>query len=151
MLLVAILQTSLMPYLSLAGVKPDLMLLVVISWVAVNGRGEGLFWAFIGGLCLDLFSGLPFGASALALLVSSLLAGPGNLGLPWPGVAVFLATISYDLIIMALLQITGWEVIWGASLIKIVLPSALLNALLAWPIYWALRWLHRRTSPEQLE
>lgn len=151
------LQSSVMPYLSIAGVKPDLALLVVISFCLVRGMREGLFWAFIGGLCLDLFSGAPFGASATSLVLACLLTGVGSSGLlgalspAWPGVVAFLTTITYDSIFTALLQITGWKVAWGASLLKIVLPSALLNAFLTMPVYWAVRWLHERTSQEQLE
>ena len=156
--MVAILQASVLPYLSLAGVKPDLMLLVVISWGLLRGLREGLLWAFVGGLCLDLFSGAPFGVSALALLVAALLAGAGASGnlfqalhLAWPGAAVFFATLIYDFTFLTLLQIMGRPVAWGASLLKIVLPAALLNAFLAVPVYLALRGLHERTAHEQLE
>ena len=51
---VAIAQSTVMPHLTIMGVKPDLMLLAVMSWSLLRGSEEGLVWAFIGGLALDL-------------------------------------------------------------------------------------------------
>ena len=65
---IGLLQTTFVPYLSLLGAKPNLMLLVVVAWTLIAGSREGLWWAFIGGLWLDLLGGSPLGASALALV-----------------------------------------------------------------------------------
>ena len=157
LLLVAtiIIQTTVMPYVAFLGVKPDLVLLVVISWSLLRGAKEGIVWALIGGIGLDLVSGAPFGIHTLALAVPSLLAGLGELSvfrthLALPLIATLVATLAYDLFFLFLLQMRGTSIAWTDSLIKVVLPSILFNVLLSPFIYKALYWLHRRTGPKEM-
>lgn len=152
---IVILQTTAMPHLTILGVKPDLVLLVVISWSLLRGAKEGVIWALVGGIGLDLLSGAPFGTSTVALLVLSLLAGMGELSvfrthIALPLIATLLATLAYDLFFLLLLHMRGYSIAWADSLIKVVLPSTLLNVLLAPFIYKALYWLHRKTGPEEM-
>src|SRR5690606_7340914 len=60
------------------GVKPDLVLLLVVIGTLVYGGRSGLVWAFFGGLGLDIFSGGPMGSSSLALMAAALVAGFGH-------------------------------------------------------------------------
>jgi len=157
LLLVAtiIIQTTVMPHVAFLGVKPDLVLLVVISWSLLRGAKEGIVWALMGGIGLDLVSGAPFGIHTLALAVLSLLAGLGELSvfrthLALPLVATLVATLAYDLFFLLLLQMRGGSIAWVDSLIKVVLPSILFNVLLSPFIYKALYWLHRRTGPKEM-
>ena len=152
---VAIVQATVMPHMNILGVKPDLVLLVVISWSLLRGSKEGVIWALVGGIGVDLLSGAPFGTSALALLVLSLLAGMGELSvfrthIALPLIATLLASLAYNLFFLLLLHMRGCSIAWADSLIKVVLPSTLLNVLLAPFIYRALYWLHRRTGPEEM-
>ena len=57
------------------GARPNLMLLVVLIWAMVRGLDEGVVWAFVGGLIVDLLSGGPFAGTAVALVVAAYLAG----------------------------------------------------------------------------
>lgn len=153
---VALIQSTVMPHLTLWGVKPDLMLLVVISWSLLRGAREGIVWGFIGGLCLDLFSGAPFGLSALALLIASFFSGLGEATIfrthvLLPLAMVFLTSLIHDLIFLFTLGTLGWPVVWLDSFIRLVLPASLLNVLLTPLVYPAMRWLHRKTSREEIE
>jgi rod shape-determining protein MreD len=144
-----------MPHLTIMGVKPDLMLLMVISWSLLRGAQEGVIWALVGGMGLDLLSGAPFGTSTVALLVLSLLAGVGELRvfrthIALPLIATLIATLAYDLFFLLLLYARGCSIAWTDSLIKVVLPSTLFNVLLSPLVYKALYWLHRRTGPEEM-
>ena len=155
LVVIAVVQSTVMSHLTIAGVKPDLMLLVVISWSSLRGAEEGILWGFIAGLSLDLVSGAPFGVSTLAMLIVSFLSGLGEVNIfgthiALPLTTVFFATIFYDLLFLLLLEVTGWSVVWFESFIKLILPSALLNVALMPVIYWAMRWLHRRTGREQI-
>lgn len=143
------------PHLTILGVKPDLLLLVVISWSLLRGAKEGMIWALVGGIGLDLFSGAPFGTSTVALVALSLLAGLGELSvfrthIALPLIATLIATLAYNLFFLLLLYARGCSIAWTDSLIKVVLPSTLLNVLLAPFIYKALYLLHRRTGPEEM-
>lgn len=150
-----IIQTTAMPHLTILGVKPDLVLLMVISWSLLRGSKEGLIWALIGGIGLDLASGAPFGISVVALVALSLLAGLGELSvfrthIALPLIATLIATLVYDLFFLLLLHVWTGSVAWTDSLVKVVLPSTLFNVLLSPLVYKALYWLHRRTGPEEM-
>lgn len=152
---VAIVQTTAMPHLTIMGVKPDLILLMVISWSLLRGAQEGVIWALVGGMGLDLLSGDPFGTSTVALVALSLLAGVGELSvfrthLALPLIAALIATLAYDLFFLLLLYAEGRSIAWADSLIKVVLPSTLFNVLLAPFVYKALYWLHRKTGREEM-
>ncbi len=153
---VALIQSTVMPHLTLWGVKPDLMLLVVISWSLLRGAREGIFWGFVGGFCLDLFSGAPFGLSALALLIVSFFSGFGEATVfrthvILPLATVFFASLIYGLIFLAVLNALGWSVTWLDSLSRLVLPASLLNVLLTPLVYPTMRWLHRKTGRKEMD
>jgi rod shape-determining protein MreD len=153
---VALLQTTVMPHLSIWGVFPDLPVLVVAGWGLLRGAAEGSLWGFIAGLAVDLFSGAPFGAATLSLVVVGVLAGLGKASalqaqVALPMLTVFLATIGYNLIFLLVLQISGQTVVWFDSLLRIILPSAVLNAVLTPPIFGAMRWAHTRFFLEEME
>lgn len=144
-----------MPHLAVLGVKPDLVLLTVISWSLLRGAKEGMIWALVGGIGLDLLSGAPFGTSTVALVILSLVAGLGELSvfrthIALPLISTLIATMAYDLFFMLLLYARGCSIAWTDNLIKVVLPSTLLNVLLSPLVYKALYWLHRRTGREEM-
>lgn len=140
-----------MPSLSVSGVMPDLMLLVVVSWSLLRGTREGLLWALGGGLLLDLMSGGPFGAATISLALSSVMIGLGELNFVreslWlPLVAVVLATTVYDVAYWVILQATGRSLHTVYTLLQVMGPGMVGNALAMYPTYWATRWLSRRTG-----
>ena len=148
-------QATAMPHVTIMGVKPDLVLLMVISWSLLRGAQEGMIWALIGGIGLDLLSGAPFGTFTVILVILSLLAGLGELSvfrthLALPLVATLIATLAYDLFFLLLLQMKGASIAWADSLIKVVLPSTLFNVSLSPLVYKALYWLHRKTGREEM-
>lgn len=131
------------------------MLLVVLAWTVVRGVDEGLAWSFIGGLVVDLLSGGPLGATALALLPVALLAGQ-----PWGKrlgsqvvrllLLALLSVAAYHLVLLVILAWTGHKVDWGFALLRVAGPSVLLNALLAPFVRQPLAWLGRRIRREGL-
>lgn len=144
-----------MPHLTIMGVKPDLVLLMVISWSLLRGAQEGVIWALVGGMGLDLLSGAPFGTSTVPLVIISLLAGLGELSvfrtrIALPLIATLIATLAYDLFFLLLLYAEGRSIAWTDSLTKVVLPSTLFNVLLSPFVYKALYWLHRKTGREEM-
>ena len=156
LLLVTIVQTALVPYLSIWGIFADLPLLMVVSWSLLQGRREGLVWGFVAGAAIDILSGAPFGAATLSLSLVGFVAGLGEATvfrthMALPLVAVFLATIVYDLLFLLIVRIMGQSVLWLDSLIRSVLPSAALNAILTPLIFLPLRLVHRRFVRQEME
>lgn len=73
-----VLQSSLFHYISLAGVVPNLLLILVVSTAYMRGRLPGLLVGFFSGLLVDLFYGSIVGLYALLYLLIGYLAGYTN-------------------------------------------------------------------------
>lgn len=156
LLLAAIVQTALVPYLSIWGIFADLPLLMVVSWSLLQGKREGLVWGFVAGMGIDILSGAHFGAATLSLTLVGFLTGLGEATvfrthLALPLLAVFLATLLYDLFFLLIVRILGQPVLWLDSLIRTVLPSAALNATLIPLVFLPLRLVHRRFVRTEME
>lgn len=152
---VALLQSVWLSRVNLLGARPDLMLLIVVLWAIVRGLDEGLVWGFVGGLLIDLLSGGPLGGTSLALVAAAFLAGQ-----PWARhlgaqalrllLMALVAVLAYHVIVLIALAWTGHTVLWGLALLRVALPSALLNAILAPFLQPLLAWLERRTKRKTL-
>lgn len=75
MALSLILQATVLDYVSIWGVKPDLVLLLAIFNGFHLGTREGAFLGFISGIIEDLFSGSYIGLNALSKMVAGCVAG----------------------------------------------------------------------------
>ena len=112
LLIVALLQTTVMPHLVVWGVFANLPLLMVVSWGLLRGAREGAVWGFVAGVAVDLFSGAPFGAATLSLMAAGFLLGLGSTTafrahFALPLVAMFLATVVHGLCFLLIVQISG--------------------------------------------
>jgi rod shape-determining protein MreD len=151
----AILQSSLLARLDVSGLYPNVTLLTVIAWGLLRGPREGLWWGFVGGLCLDFVSSLPFGFHAFVLTWAGYLSGLGESRLFRSNVALpvfFVVSLSlgYALTQMLALQWRGAHFAWLDVTLTIVLPTLALNLLTGPLVFFPLRWLNRRTGREQL-
>ncbi len=152
MALLAIFQATAAPQIRIAGGALNLLLLCVMSWEQIEARGEGYVWAFTGGLFLDLIGGGPFGASVLALLAATFLAGQLGGGLfrdrvLLPLVTAVAGTFAYNGVYLVILRIFGLPVNLVDALVQVVLPSALLNVLVSPIVARLMLALHRRVKP----
>lgn len=156
LLAITIFQATVSPHLKIWGVFPDLPLLVVVGWGLLRGRREGAVWGFVAGVGLDLLSGAPFGAASLPLIAMGFLSGLSQAAVfgahpLLPMLVALGATIGYDLFFLLVVWISGQEVAWLHSLVRLILPSALLNAVLMPIFFWGLRRLNTWFSREEME
>jgi cell shape-determining protein MreD len=135
--IVGLLQATLVSRVAIWGVFPDLPLLLVVSWGLLRGSRQGLLWGFVAGIIVDLFAGLGENLVFRNLLLLLL--------------TILLATVVYDLLFLFMVQIlpsslpgTGHRVEWSASLVRVIGPSAILNAFLGLLILGSMRALDRR-------
>ncbi len=110
MALLVILQSAVLPRFSIMGVVPQLMFLAVVAWGLLHGLREGIFWAFVAGVFVDLFSATPIGTSALAMMAAVSAAIllqknlPGNRVITTALLAAF-ATLVFWFVYLLLLRI----------------------------------------------
>jgi rod shape-determining protein MreD len=150
-----LIQSSIGPFLTIVGVHPDLVLVAVISWTILRGPAEGLVWAIIGGIGLDLFSGGPFGVMTIALVITSLLASLGY-GRAFGGYLIlplaltFPLSLVYYLSYTLFLSVLNEPIAWLPALTSVVLPASVINIVAMLFLFPPLRLLHRRTGREEI-
>lgn len=153
----AVLQSTLLPRLRVYGGQPDLVVLVVLGWAILDRKREGMVWAFVGGLFLDLLSGAPLGISSLVLAPIAYLVGltevqvyRTNVGLPLLLVAA--GALGYHLLyLLALRLLAGYSVDWATGFWYVMVPSVLFDLILAIPVLRTLALWHRRLRPHQVK
>lgn len=129
--------------------QPSLVLLLVICWSLRSSLADGLVWALVGGLMLDLLSILPIGTTSAALV---LLAFAVN------GVAAQLLRLRLLFLLASAAAATVFMTAWtvGAlallghaydipSLIRLTLmPTMIYNLIAVLPLYALVRLAQRR-------
>lgn len=150
--LVAILKSTLMPNLRLLGGAPDLMLMMVVAWALVAPYSEAFLWAFAGGIAQDLLSGVPLGASSLALLLVAMLGSllQGQLyrsNIVIPVFVTLIGSVIAHVIVLTVMALTGYSVDWAYSLVYVTAPTTLLNVVLILPIFLVMSRLYERLNP----
>jgi rod shape-determining protein MreD len=132
----ALLQGSVVPFVSIAGARPNLPVLVAASWSVAAGAGQGVWWAFVGGLAADLLSGGPLGALALASLVPVAAVGLGETALRprsviGGAVLVGVATLAAGLLYLLILVVVGQPLADPVLLAGGAAAGAVYNGMLA--------------------
>lgn len=152
-----LLQTTLFSSLKICGVKPDLILIVVLYASLWKGVRRGVVVGFIGGMLEDIVSGGLPGANAFAKLTVGLLCGlsPKKFYLGSKRVqimAAFFGTFLAQTIYLLISRLLG-EGRTLNSFGTIIFPAALYNALLAPFVFWCIRRFFKgrydRTKPDK--
>ncbi len=155
--LAAVLQSTILPRLRVFGGQPDLIVILVLAWATLDRKHEGMAWAFVGGLFLDLFSGAPLGLSSLVLLPIAYLIGlteaqvyRNNIVLP-----VILAAggaLAYHVFYaLSLRFLVGHPLVWATSFGYVTLPSVLFDVILIIPALTILGRWYDRLHPRQVK
>ncbi|MCR4716245.1 MAG: rod shape-determining protein MreD [Lachnospiraceae bacterium] len=99
-----LLEVSVFSYFKMAGIVPNIMLILVVSFAVMRGNMEGMLIGFFSGLILDGFSGEIIGYYALIFLVIGYLNGffqpliySNNMMLPL--ILVLVSSLVYNFII----------------------------------------------------
>lgn len=147
----AMLQASLMQYVEILGVAPDLVLIFAASWAVIRGQDEAAIVVPMSGFLRDLFTSDPLGTSALSLVPIVLLAAAVRIRsvetefVPTV-LVVALGTLTYGIISMTVLAFTGQTVDWTDAALRVLLPSCLVNAVFAPIAYMP---LHLFSTPQR--
>ena len=151
--LAAVLAASVAPYVKVLTVAPDFVLIFAACWAMIRGQGEAMVVVPMAGLLRDLTTSDPVGTSVLALSPIVALAIVRELRpvdsefVPTLAV-VSAASFAYAVISMAVLTVVGDGVPWGTALLRVALPSMLVNPLFAVLVYPPMRWLSPRPKRE---
>lgn len=134
-----VIQATIVPLVSVNGLRPDLLLIVVVSTGMLYGKEQGIGIGFFAGLLQDLASGNVFGLNVLAKMAIGYSAGlverkvfKENLILPL--FAVLIATVCQRLLNLAFLWLFGYKANAGLPFIYNILPIIGYNLVAAIPL-----------------
>jgi rod shape-determining protein MreD len=153
--LATMLQTSIVGRINLLNGAADLVLLVLAAW-GLQERVRGAWiWGAVSGLLVGFVSGIPWYVYLIGYLV---VVGMARLlaHRVWqaPLLAMFTVTLIGTLVLQMLtyFERTIFEVslTFNLSFVQIILPSILLNLLLAIPIYALIQDLANRLYPSEV-
>jgi rod shape-determining protein MreD len=148
MLLAAVLvQVTWAPRFTVAGVFPNLALVAVIAITWTAGVKQGMVWACVAGLMLDLTAPGPIGPHAVALLAGSYLTGfwARNLdreSVVQPVITAAVSTAAYSLVLVVVDEMLGLPVPSFGIAVQLVIGACVYNAVLMPFAMWVARKVH---------
>jgi rod shape-determining protein MreD len=152
MLLATVLvQVTWAPRITVAGAFPNLALVAVIAITWTAGLRQGMAWACVAGLMLDLTADGPLGPHAVALLAGAYLTGfwVRNLdreSVLQPVVATAASTAVYSAVLVLSDNMLGLPVPALGVAIQLIVAAAVYNAALMPIALMLVRGLHTHAS-----
>jgi rod shape-determining protein MreD len=152
----AIIQSTIVTRMPLLHGTADLILLFLIAWALQDRVDSAWVWCFIGGIFASLYSALPLGiflgayficVGIARLLKQRIWKAPFLAMLA----ATFVCTLVVQLLSLIARLITGASVPVIGSFNLIILPSLLLNLILAFPIFSIMHDMAEWLYPEELK
>lgn len=154
MFVLTVLQTAVLPRFPILGLVPSLPFLAAVAWALLRGMNEGVVWAFLGGLLVDIFSVGPTGGAALTYMVAVVVVSLIAQALPanrfvLPILLAALATLVQQLLYFLFLWLLGYGTAFAMTLR--LLPLALLHGVAVLPFYWSMYFVERAVWPRPVE
>lgn len=150
-ILAATLQVTVVRFVRLGDVGPDLLGLVVVCWSLAVGAGEGIWWAFTGGIAADLLGSGAFGATTVSLLPIGFAFGlreRADVGVLSAAALVAAGTFAHQVLLALVLLVVGTPLPSLGPILGTAAGSAAYTGGLGLVVYPLLRVLHRRTARE---
>jgi rod shape-determining protein MreD len=156
MAILVMLQMVVVSRLPLLGGTADLVLLVLIAWALQERVKMTWLWAIIGGVLVGYVSALPWVAPLISyLLITALIRYFQKKVWQSPIMAMFVCTtigsIFSQLISIAAIRFSGTHLPIAESLSLVVLPSTILNLILALPVYAVVADMASWLYPQEVE
>ena len=140
----ALLQLAVMPAFTIFGVHPNLIIALLIAWMTARGPREALVMIPVAGFAIGLLDSQPLGLAMLALAPLTLMTNVRELRLVdsdlLPAILLaVVATLVYETVILLSLVVRGERPEWVASILDVLVPAAIVNALILLPVFGLIR------------
>lgn len=153
LVLAAMLQTSIIGRINLLNGAADLVLLILAAWGLQERVRHAWGWGAAAGLLVGIVSGVPWYVYLIGyLFVIGLARILAHRVWQAPLLAMFTVTVSGTLVLLMLTYLErslykNFSLAFSMSFMQIILPSILLNLLLAIPVHALIRDLANRLYP----
>lgn len=152
----AVLQTTIASRVSLLNGPADLIMLSILSWTLQDRSQTIWVWPLLGGLFYGVFSAIPIwlpvtgylGVTAITLALKRRVWQVPILAL---FVSVFLGTLLTNVLAFTVLSIQGVPLDGLQAINLILIPSLILNLVLAIPVNAIIGEISRWVSPAEVE
>jgi len=136
-----LLQSTIFTFLQVAGVKPDLILILVVFNGFLRGSREGAFLGFLAGLTQDIFIGNYIGLNALTKMLAGYLAGLAEARFYKESVVIvsmitFVVSILSQFVYYVLLFYLYIQVPPFFAVSQVIIPTATYTTLLVPLTFW---------------
>ena len=147
--IILLLQTTVLSYLVIAGIKPDVLLVVFVVLATLNGSFTSQIVGFVLGLVVDMVSLSPMGFHAFLFSLAGYLFGLGRGKvyfdpLVMPALLGSLATAYYAMTGFLLSLVFRLGDAWTAWFHMGLVFQFILNLLLTPVVYWLQGWIKER-------
>ncbi len=147
LLVAGLLQTTIAPNIRILGANPDFALLIVVSVALLRGAEVGAIFGFLTGSLVAIALMEPVGLGAFIFVLVGYFVGryaeTADLSAGFaPLVSAFAATIVASVLFAIAQALLERQMPFGFFLVRVLVPSLVLNTLLAGPVYVVVRfWL----------
>jgi rod shape-determining protein MreD len=148
LLAAVLLQTTIAPNIRILGANPDFALIIVVCVALLRGAEVGAVFGFLTGSLVAVVLMEPLGLGAFIFVLVGYLVGryaeTADLSAGFaPLVSAFGATLIASVLYALAQSLLDRQVPFGFFAVHVLVPSLVLNTLLAGPIYLVARfWLH---------
>lgn len=137
---IILIQSTILDYIKILNVKPNLMIIFIISVALLSNNVEGAAVGFFTGLSQDIASGKVLGFYSLLGLYLGLIIGSVNKRLYRENVLIivfftFISTVVYEMAVSCINIFTNGQIAFLYSLRNIILPEAIYNSIVSIFIY----------------
>ena len=140
-----LLQTTVFPHMELAGVTPNIMVIIITSYGLMRGRKQGMIIGFCSGLILDFFSGTTFGLYAILYLFKKIFFGDD---IKLPLAVIGLSDLIYGIAVFVVLFLFRGRYDFLFYLTNLILPEVTYTILVAIPIYYVILKINQRLDKD---
>ncbi len=143
-LFLALIQASSIEQFKVLGVTPNLLLVLLVSWLVVRGLDDVLPMIAVAGITMGFVALQTPGLILLALLPIVALGVVREQHVIHSDMlltlaSVLVATVAYEAIIVVTLALSGGGYDVAAALRGAIVPSAIVNVMLTPPVYLFMR------------
>lgn len=138
-------QTCLSDMIDIGGIKPNLVIIIVISWGFINGKKSGIYMGFFCGMLIDLFYGINGTIGLNALIYMYLGYANGMLheifygdDIKFPIFIIAVADFLYSFLYYILMFLLRRKLDVGFYIKRIIIPEVIYTTLVAVFVYYLL-------------
>ena len=155
-LILALLQMSVLPWIPAVFLRPNLLLIYVVSTGFMRGRRSGIWMGFAAGLVLDLFYGPGLGFHALLMMLTGYANGFlckifFDEDLKMPVILVSISEFFYGFCFFLYSVFSGGHYTFGKYLRLAIMPELVSSVIFTFILYKLFFRINQKLSAYELE